>query len=215
MKYLFSLLILFPLISCNKDKPNYPAEDQQPQPYVIQDCITVGDSVSNNITFTNISPDISLSSFNVTVYYELDIDGDGTSDFQFSVHSAYPFAGQWFNGSSVKVNSLTPTAEILKDSLYADSSYSFPHLYLENDLLKQDSYWGTGETYISTNGDDSSDGCFGPGCPHASSGVFFGQSNAYIGIRLGSRLGWIKISLTQTDPNGGQTLIIHEYGIVD
>lgn len=216
MKFSSVIFVLITLISCRKDKTPLLVEEVVIQPYVKQDCITVGDSVSNNIHFTNINPDITQVSYDFTTYTDLDINSDGISDFQFSVLSAYPFAGNWFNGCTVKIKSLTPSAQICKDSLYADSSYFYPHLYEENDLIKQNSFWDIGEMLISANGDDPSDTCYGPNCPNISYGSWFGQSNKYIGIRLnGTSMGWIKISLPSTNVDWGQSLHILEYGIID
>lgn len=217
MKLLSLLITLLLVASCNKDKTE--VEDVPEQPYIYPNSIPAGDSLFSNLLYTNIQPDISQSSFNVETYTNFDIDSDGIDDYQFIVNSAYPFAGTWFNGCTVRIKTLTSNTEIalgLTGILAIDSVYLFPKLYLENDSIENQSEWGTGEIYLSWNGDVPDDGCYAPNCPNSSFGPWFGMSDKYIGVRLdGNRLGWFKVSFPSTNVNTGQTIIIHEYGVLN
>ena len=215
MKFSLIVLTLITLISCNKDKTPIPIEEEIIEPYVVQDYINIGDSVSNTIQFVSFSPIITLDSHNSVEIHEIDMNSDGTNDFQLNLYSYLAFAGTWFKGTTIKIKSLHPEAEISIDTSYTAWNFFYPFQYLENDLLEQQSLWGTDEYTISINGDDSSDSCDAPGCPMVSHGTWFGQSNQYIGVRMyGTSLGWIKISLPTTDPHSKQTLLIEEYGYI-
>lgn len=218
MKSITFLILLALLASCKKDKTE-EVIDVAETPFIYPNVVSIGDSLASNLNFTNLHPDAEYGSYNSTTYNDCDIDSDGIADFQFLVTSAYPFAGTWFNGCSIRIKTLTANAEIslgLPDIFYTDSAYQFPKVYLENDSLENQSDWGTGEICISSNGDEPNDGCYGPNCPNTFFGPWFGMNDQYVGVRLdGNRLGWIKLSFPSTDVNSGHTIIVQEYGVLN
>ena len=205
-------LILLLLASCKKDKLENQPTQNDPE-YVPLEYILAGNTAPSSVHFTNYLPEIIFEySVNDLLIHEIDINSDGMNDFQLNYYSNRAFAGSWYKGTCIKVKSLHQDAEISRDPVYEDSACAYANRYFENDTLFQQSLWDTDELYISINGDDPTDPCYAPGCPMISTGVWFGFSDQYIGVRMNDTyLGWIKISLPITDPNDDQKLIIEEY----
>jgi hypothetical protein len=211
-----SLFVALLFLSCKKDKletiPTPEIEEPTPKEYII-----VGDSVSNDVEFTSYSPHISMQSEDFTEFYDIYLDSDVFPDFRLHTTSAYPLAGGWFNGSSVGIECLNSDAQVSIDPLHEDSLWKFPYQYELDDTLFQDEIWLNGNFLISYNGDVPNDGCSGPGCPNQSYGIWFGETEKYIGVRLNKdipTLGWIKISLPSMNVNYGQILVVEEFGHV-
>ncbi len=213
---LSTILLLFIFISCKKDdiEPLTP-EMSEPTP---NECLIVGDFIEDNFHFVNYSPIITLQSHNSYEIHEIDMDMDGINDFELNLYCYFAFAGTWFKGSSVRIKSLHPAAEVSMDP-YIDSTVTYPTayalMYHENDTLHQTSMWDSTGDYlmISSNGDDPTDLCDAPACPMISHGPWFGLSDKHIGVRMcGTNLGWIKISLPTTSPESAQKLVIQQWG---
>jgi hypothetical protein len=206
--YLSILILLVVSLSCEKDEVapnvNLPEEIE----VIYPEAISVGDISTPYLNYFDLVPDEILYGHNYIDDLEIDMDADGITDFLVSTTSAYPLAGTVFNGSSVRIKSISDSAFVSVEGT------GFPKVYNYGDSLVHGAMWGNGEITISSNGPALGEPL--PATVFESSGPWFGIGEAYLGVKLSpEQLGWIKISLPSTDLTTGQSVHILEYGILE
>lgn len=195
------------LSSCKKEEISNQEEEDIVFCEIIPSAIMPGETTSA-LHHVDFSPDLVISSYNTQTTHDIDIDNDGEIDFQFYVHSAFPMAGTAFGGTAIRIRTISDSAQVIVDD------NQFADVLLPNDTISYGSNWASGEITLMYHGPDNTVGP--PYTNYVSTGDWFGTSDAYIGIRLAPhRLGWLHISLPQTDPSTSSPLHFHDYAIIN
>lgn len=176
--YLLCIAGLF-LVTCKKKKP---AAVETPPPIDEISYIDVQDGIINTIrTYKSLNaycgPTSPVPSDSVA-YFDIDVDGDNTEDFQLSVaHELY--SGSQYCGHCPPITRLSFIRPLAPNAyLSTDENSPFPKLYTKDEEISPNVSWSRPKAPIMLLG------CQMPGYS------FFG----YFGFKVGDKVGWIKIS---------------------
>lgn len=156
-----------------------------------------------DLTYTKLNPYIEIKGepYNI-ITYGLDIDKDGSNDFQFISYYEYSQT-HYYSYSNIKSLNSNNYVSLIDTTTY-------PKIHSQGDIINNLNNWGSGEYMLA-----SFRGYYfwSDTIPPQENyyGIWRGISNKYIAIRMDNErlyYGWIQISL---DNLLGRIITLHEY----
>lgn len=165
------LIFVIIIVSCKKNIPE------------INHLLTIG-VLNTTILYHDCVPDTVITSWEIVSNYPIDIDGDNSNDFNFSVLNQYMFGGMSLLNSELRIETLNANSFVMADSIY-------PKVFSYGDVISLNDDWENGNLLLL----HSSEECCPPTGNSFHEGYWLKKNENYIAIKQNERLGWIKIGI--------------------
>ena len=172
-------------------------------------------STDFNVTVVDINPDTVLPwAYQTEVHYPLDVNADGTPDFNLNYQNNYGNGSAMVHLSTkISIEASSSDGSVLCDFIYpkrvfhknTDTLISetpmneiYPKILSENDVIHKTDNWKTGRFYLLYSYEAYK---FDPTKTSQElisttyEGAWYMTDKKYVGIRYKDKLGWIKIGI--------------------